>query len=381
MSVHARCAPSSLSLTVACNASVQMQESVPPQPETDDEAEGTAGHLVGTWAAGGRLLDVGIKFESGGKTWVVDDDMHTGAMLWARTMQNGSQGALRLEDPVKASDIHPEHCWGTPDGWEYFPKGTGPNGTPVLRVGDYKFGHRFVDEFENWQLIAYAVGVMIRLDLRDTDLVLELIIVQPRAYRPGETAVRVWRVPAIEIRALVNLAMMAAHAALAPDPIATTGTHCIDCKARHVCKTLRASTANIIDYSATAELQPLDPVSMGQELRILRMAMKRLEARATGLTAMVEATIRHGERVPGWGFEPTVGKLEWLPDASIDEVQAMGELLNINVMKAPALITPTQAKNAGIDEAIIKQYASRPPGGMKLAEDDPKAIRKKLLAK
>jgi hypothetical protein len=174
----------------------------------------------------------------------------------------------------------------------------------------------------------------------------------------------------------VNLASAAAHAALAPNPTATTGNHCIDCKARHVCKTLRHSTANIIDYSATAELQPLDPVSMGQELRILRMAMKRLEARETGLAAQVEATLRAGESVPFFSMQPKQTNRQWLENASIEEVRALGELLGIELVKPPALITPTQAIDAGIDERIVMQYAHRPPGALALKQDDAKATRK-----
>lgn len=376
MTVHAPIAPSSLALIVACNASMQLQMQVPPLPETDEEAEGTAWHLCGLAHAQGNPWPVGHKFQSSGKQFEIDDEMHRGAVLWASTMRKGSKGGLRLEDGVKASDIHPDHCWGTPDGWEYFPAGTGPREVPVLRVGDYKGGHRFIDEFENWQLIAYAIGVMERLQLSDEHLILELIVVQPRAYRPGETAVRVWRVPAIEIRALVNIAAAAAHAALAPNPIATTGHHCIDCKARHVCKTLRASTANLVDYSGTAELQPLDPVAMGQELRIIRMALKRLEARETGLAAAVEAALRSGQSVPFFGMKPKQTKLMWRDGVSLDEVRALGEMLGISLLKAPAIITPTQAKDAGVDEAIVLEYAHRPPGAMALAEDDPRAVRK-----
>ena len=378
MTIHAPIAISGLALTVACHASVQLQAAVPAVPETDEEAEGTAGHLVAAWAAAGRLLDVGTKFDSKGRTWDVTVDMHNGARIWAETVTRGTKGTLRLEDGVRASAIHPEHCWGTPDAWEYFPQGTGPQGAPVLRVADYKFGHRFVDVFENWQLVGYAVGVMERLELRDEGLILELIACQPRAYRPGESAVRVWRVPAVEIRALVNIAMTAAHAALAPNPTATTGNHCLDCKARHACKAMRYSTASIVDFSMTAELLRLDPVSMGQELRILRAAMRRLEARETGLAAQVEATIRAGERVPFFSMEPKQSRQVWLDDAGIEERVNLGLSVGVDIRKPPETFTPRQAIDAGIDERIIALYSHRPPGAMTLKEDDPKATRKAL---
>lgn len=374
MSAHALIAPSSLALTVACNASAQLQATVPAPPETDEEAEGTAAHLVAMQAAAGNVMPMGAQFTSGGRTWTVDVEMFNGARAYARAL-GGPHGYLRLEDPVKIPAIHPEHCWGTPDAWRLFAtfnewaQERGPEvAAPfinrgikqVVRVGDYKYGHRYVEVFENFQLVAYAMGILDRLEISDNDTLFELILVQPRSYH-REGSVRVWLVPAFHVRALVNIAMGAAHEALKPDPVARTGRHCIDCTARHRCVTLKHSAANVVDYAATAELEPLDVDAMGSELRILDDAHKRLEARRTGLAAMVEATLRAGQRVPHYELTPGQSRLTWLPGVTPEQIAELGDMLNVTLRKPLAVMTPRQAIDSGIAEGIISQYADRPP--------------------
>lgn len=377
MAAHARIAPSSLALTVACNASVQLQELVPVMPETEDEAEGTAAHIVAMMhAAGlGATWVVGYKFASNGRTWTVDVDMWTGARMYAAAL-GGHHAHLRLEDAVRASRIHPEHCYGTPDAWRYYPEGYGgPRNVPVLMCADYKYGHRFVEVFENYQILAYLVGVMERLNLDDQNLILEFVLVQPCNYNV-EGPVRRWKVRASDMRALINIASNAAHAALAANPTATTGSHCVDCKARGQCKTLHYAGTQIVQYAGSAELQNMSAEAMGQELRILHDAMKQLEARKTGLAAHVEAVLRAGTQVPMWKMEPQRANLKWMDNVTIEDVGVMGDLMGVELRKPAALITPTQAKDAGIEEAIVLQYASRLPGALALKPDSSIAAKK-----
>jgi hypothetical protein len=371
---HARIAPSGLALTVACHASVQLQEAAGEQPETDEEAEGTAADLVAQAYAAGDPWPIGHKFESSGRQWAVDVDMVNGAKLFVETLR-GEGGDVRLHDGVRCSAIHETDCWGTPDGWRFFPRGTGPQQTPVLRAVEYKYGFRYVEVFECWQLIAYAVGVIERLQLDDQNLILELVVVQPRSYTI-EGKVRTWRVSATDIRALVNIAEHAAHEALKPNPTATTGAHCIDCKARHLCTTLQRSAANLVDYSAQADANELSADAMGSELHILDQAMQRLEARRTGLAIRAEAALRAGVQVPFYELKPGRSNLKWLETVKPEDIAALGDILGVTVRKPLEVFTPRQCIDAGIGEDLINNYASRPAAGLKLAPVSMTATRK-----
>jgi hypothetical protein len=376
MTGHALIKPSALALTMECQASVKLQAAVPEPPDTEEIAEGKAAHWVAMhWAAGkGADWEVGRKFEHGGRQWVVDIEMRNGARTYAML---GSESSPRLEDPVRISRIHSEHCWGTPDLWEFFPKGKhrpltidGITGevidAPIIRVADYKYGHKYVEVFGNWQLMAYGVGILERLQLTDEDAVFEFVLVQPRSFsRHG--VIRVWRVPAVDLRAYVNQAWNQVQRALGDNPTAQTGAHCIDCRARHLCETFRAVSANLVDFSGRGELGSLDATALGQELRLLDTALQRLTARRTGLAAAAEASLHAGVRIPYYTLEPTKTRLIWKDGVTPGQVAATGDLFGIDLRKPAEVMTPRQAIDAGIPADIIEgNLAHRPQGSLQL---------------
>jgi hypothetical protein len=368
-----------------------LQETVPPVPDTEESFEGTAAHVVAMAHAMGpeyaAVWAVGHKFESGGRVWTITKDMHEGAQIYAHAI-GGYHGHNRLEDTVRVSRIHPEHCYGTPDYWRYFPIGeytplpSAPNFDGktwhVIRVADYKFGHRYVEIFENAQLIPYGFGVLERLNLLDLDVVFEFVIVQPRCF--SAEPVRVWRVRASELRAWMNIAFGKVADALGENPKATTGHHCLDCKARHLCGTLRTSNTRIVEYAGAMEPVAMDVTAMGQELRILEDAADQLEARRTGLRAQVEAHIRAGHLVPFWGLKPGRSNRVWGVDehdkATPAHIADAMALLGVNIRKPDQIMTPKQAIDAGLDEGIVGEYSHRAKPAMHLKPDDSVEIRK-----
>lgn len=391
-----RARPSALALIIACNAALQLQESVPALPPTDEQAEGHAGHWVARrYLAGfGRELPVGAKFTNEGRDWVVDDEMYAGAMLYARTV--GVHPDNHIEEWVAVPRVHESECAGTPDAWRFFNDARDayrecPPGIPVerfnagqirlLRVPDYKYGHRYVEVFENPQLASYATGILDRLEIPDTDpnLYVELMLVQPRSYHP-DGPVRIWRVQASQLRALLNIAHVAVGFALGPNAEAKTGSHCLDCDARHVCEALRRNTLRLVEYSHTAERTELPPDALGQELMIVQDAMKQLEAREAGLAAQAEVLIRMGKPVPFYSMKPGRSNLTYFENVNTDELVDLGDLVGVDLRKKlqrkDLVVTPTQAIELGIAPEVMANYASRPPGKMKLTRDNTTAARK-----
>lgn len=375
---HALLAPSSMALTLACAASVQLQSQVPELPDTEEIQKGHAADYVAMRAAEGVLLDVGVKFRThttGDRLWEVDVEMRNGARIFVEAM-GGFHTELRVQDPVRATAIHPEHCYGTPDAWRFFPATESPRTTALLRVGDYKNGNRYVEVFENPQLISYAVGIIERLNLWGIDeLVLEFIVVSPRVYRVGGP-VHFWHTTLKQLRPLIQTLQVGGAKALLPNPTATTGKHCLDCRARHACNTLRYADANIIDFSERAELETPDATAVGQELKMLRAALKRLEARETALAVHAEELLRAGKQVPHFELAPGQSRLTWSPNYTKETLAFVAELLGVNIRHPLDIFTPRQAIDAGIDEKVILEYANRPPAALKLTESSTIKTRK-----
>jgi hypothetical protein len=329
--------------------------------------------------------------------------MYAGAKMYARAMGTPDP-EIHIEQWVKIPRVHETDCAGTPDAWRYFPDARVaypdgcPSGLPVdrfnagliklIRAGDYKFGHRYVEVFEMPQVTAYLSGVMdtvLELSEMDEDLYVELIVVQPRSYH-REGPVRRWITRAFGLRDVLIAAHVAVERALIPlddlsfAPQAKTGRHCLDCRARHVCTTLQRNTAVLVDFASTPERDQLDTMSLGQELVILQEAIKRLEARETGLAAQASAMIRSGQSVPFYHMEPGRSTLAYFENVTANEIVSFGDLAGVDLRRPQKLkdvvVTPTQAIDLGIDEKVMEAYAKRLPSALRLTRDNSVAIRK-----
>ncbi len=357
--IHARVAPSGLAAIMSCRAYVQMSDPYRNDPPTPEQLEGDAAHWVIANGGGEGALAVGGMTPQGVP---IDEDMIYGAQLWH--MATGLYGFIEL--PVVIERIHPTQCFGTPDWWRYDPIDR------KLRVWDYKYGYLYVDPFENWQLIAYAVGLIDTLGLDDQATMLELGIVQPRSYRNGGP-VQKWEPRASDLRAYANQAHNASHEALAPDPVAKTGPHCEFCPGRHECRTLQNAAMSAADFAGTMERVNLPAPAVATELHVLDAALRLLNARRDGLGEQAMSMIRRGERVPGFAVEHPEGRLAW--NRPPDEVFMLGDLVGVELRKPAEPITPTQAKKK-IDGAVIDGYSSRPRGAAKLVTDTTTQARK-----
>lgn len=377
---HALGAPSNMALIIACQATLALSHGLPPEPDTPETMEGNAADWVAKQYAAGNEVAHGTPIPLPGN-FLVDYDMIHGAKLWADALGYGSVSGV----PVVAERIHPVHCWGEPDGYVWNPI------EGVLKLGDYKYGFGvvelyWIDEYGqytyNWQLLSYIAGILDTLDLNDEYIRVELIVVQPRAYHP-DGPVRRTTLLATQLRAQVNEAFTKVHKALkpfeaaplGPMPEATTGPHCIHCPARGICQTYQRASLSVVEYTGKMGRVAMEPNDVGVELAILQHAAQFLRGRISGLEAQADAYIRAGKRVPLFCLEPTGGGWKWNEGVTVQELEAMADTCNIVVRntitdphsrKSP-VITPTQAKKAGVDEAVINAYSSHTPGALQLA--------------
>lgn len=359
---HARFAPSSLALIVACHAHLMMAEPYKNGPPTPESLEGDAAHWVNLqYVTTSAMPAVGTITPAG---LAVDDDMQAAARLWFHVV--GEYGISETMVPIQR--LHPTLCYGTPDWWRYDPI------EGVLRVADFKYGHLFVDAFENWQLMAYAIGLLDFLGLDDTAIRVELIVVQPRNY-DREGPVRRWEIRGSDLRGYANRAVAAIELSTYEKPSATVGEHCNLCEGRHECKALQRAVMAGASYVSGTERVNMPPDAIGVELTILDQMADLLKARRTGLQEQAQALIKSGVRVPGYAIEHAVGRLKWVKP--VTEVFTLGDLMQVNLRKEPEAITPTQAIALGLPAEMINgTFAERAAGAAKLVSESTTQTRK-----
>lgn len=366
---HAFLPPSGAAIWVKCAAAPSMWQRYPEPEDSIESMEGTAAHWAFEQLFAGQPIDVGLVAPNG---VVLVEEMIEGAYLFYETVMAacGTEhpGDIRVEHTLAIPRVHGNN-WGTPDA--FYPEDT----MLTLHLFDYKFGHEYVDEFENWQLINYAAGLfdLYQIDGKaDEWTTVTMTIVQPRCYH-RDGPVRRLTVRASELRGHINQLRMAAEAAHEANPVATVNPKCKHCSGRHACEPYQRSALQAADLSMRSVPLDLTPVAMGLELAMLKRAQAAMDGRISGLEASIDAQIRQGQRVPGWCLEPTEGRTAWSVPAQ--EVAILGDMYGVALRK-DAVITPKQAEKAGIPAEIVKEYSFNPPGAQKLVPETSTQLRK-----
>ena len=205
----------------------------------------------------------------------------------------------------------------------------------------------------------------------DPYLTVRIRIAQPRAFHRDGT-IREWVISGAELRNYFNVLSNNAATALGPDAEIKTGEHCRYCSARHACPAALKAGLTMYETAMAPTPVELTPEAIGVQLSIIKRAKAQLEYLESGFEARLTSTIRSGQAVPGWSLRDGRGREKWAKPVS--EVIALGEMMGIPLAK-PTAVTPKQARDAGIDGALVEAYSERPNTGLKLVADDNKARR------
>lgn len=360
--------PSAAATWIVCHGYAAMRAAYPEAPDEADNdvrEDGIACHWLAAELFHGRYPALN-SLSPNNRT--LTEEMFDAADEYLNVINNWPGVAPVVEHPVACDIIH-DHMQGTPDAWAYNPT------LRTLYVADLKFGFRFVEVWENWQLICYVWAIIDLLNLADTDTMVQMTIVQPRSTH-HEGPVRTWRIRASDLRAQLNILQHAAQLAMGETPDCTPNPGCGDCPARHACVALQNSALRALETSYEGIPLELSAAAVGDELRRLKEAEKRLEARITGLTAQAEALLRAGTTVPWWSLEGTYARERWR-DGMDQQVLAIGKYFDCDVAKPVQPLSPAQARKV-LPADVVAAFSHKPSTGVRLTKVDPFAARKKF---
>jgi hypothetical protein len=296
---------------------------------------------------------------------IVDAEMFEAANLYALDVKEVMQSTrifggeyLGVEHFLLCPEIHSSMC-GTCDCFIFHRQ------AKHLFLWEYKNGHRIVDECENWQAISYLSGLISKYDIdgiEDQSITVHFRIVQPRAYH-ANGAIREWTFRLSDIRGHINKLRAAVVEALSTSPRVQSGEHCRDCAARHDCPTARNAAVTLYEAAGLAVPEKMSDESIGLFYRILLRAQEQIKCMEAGISEEIKSRLQGGNDVPGFALQPSEGREVWT--RPVTEIIALGNLIGFNLRKEET-ITPNQARKVGVDESIIREYASRQQNGFKL---------------
>lgn len=331
----------------------------PDEADNEVTEDGTACHWLAAEIWAKRFPQEGSLAPNGR---VITGEMFDAVDMYHDVIRAWSPAVAVCEQQIEIPRIL-QGLKGTPDAWAYNPD------KKRLYIADLKFGFRFVEVWENWQLICYAAGLIDLLQLDDQEITVEFVIVQPRcSHRDGP--VRKWCVAASDLRAQINVLTDAASAATlyVPNP------GCGDCPGRHVCVALQNSALRALEVAYGGDPYELPPAALGDELRRLKDAAKKIEARITGLEEQADYLLRKGAVIPGWVLAASYARETWI-DGGAEQIITLGSLMGVNVSKPLKAITPAQARKL-LPASIVAMYAHKPSTGVRLVKQDPYEAKK-----
>jgi len=361
---HARLAPSSAHIWRYCPGSVAMQERQPPEDETDESREGTAAH----WLLARTILKLDTPPDAIADNGVpVNQEMRDAIAELVTDINDTIKGCqpgdyYQTEQRVFAHTmIHPD-CDGTPDN--YFVQFS----RKTAHIWDFKYGHRYVDAYRCWQLIAYAAALIETAKIADwRDWSFTLTIAQPRSFsREGDGGtLREWFVSGAELGGYIDELRAAAAKASAPDAPCITGDYCGDCKAAWDCMANLRAGGFSVDVIHGQQGTSMNPASIGVEMRVLRQALDRANSRLKVLETKAMQAIDTGQTVPFHRLEWT--KPRWVWDtAKIAEAVSVVQMFGVDVLPGVALPTPNAITKQGVDGSVITPYTTKGAPAKKL---------------
>lgn len=364
---------------VNCPGSVMLTANNPPPPLDDERSEkkreGRAFHELAEKMISAGTTDltelVGTLSTDG---VVYNDEMFEAARLYVDDVFTNAQGAteFRIERMVPVDRVFPG-VYGFIDCSFYLPW------KKELVVYEAKYGHKYVDVYENWQMILYAYGLAEQLGLDGGDQLvtnIRFILVQPRSYH-SDGPIREWVVGLADLRAYFNKANDSANEAYGGNPRCIPGPQCGNCNGTHACTALQQSIYSAYDHIDHAGGAQLTGTNLSLEYKKLSHYMELMKARINGLGAQLTEELRQGTTGHMYANKPKFGRRTW--DKPREEIIAVGSLMGIDLLSdKPAetpLITPAQAEKKGIDGDVISEYCSKPNRGFELVEINSATMR------
>jgi hypothetical protein len=354
-----------------CPGSIAMTEGYEKR-EIPESAEGTAAHqiareLLSVTGEAAKACIIGNVTSNG---VILDEEIFEAALLYFKDVEAIRQSIISLfgygvEVPLEMPNIHPANH-GICDAYLFDKRGERGD----LYIWEFKYGHGIIEVFENWQLIDYLAGLVHLFGIdgfADQHITVHARIVQPRAFHK-DGPIREWTFKLSDIRGHFNTLIANAKIAMSDKPLIRSGDQCRYCLARHECAVARDTGMRIYEGTAAGLLpDKMSNEALGSFYTLILRAQNQIKYLETGIGEEIKSRLKAGQAIPGFTAEPAYGNEKW--NLPTEEIITLGELNGIN-LKKEALITPTQAKKAGLDAALVEAYSGRPQSGFKVVADN-----------
>jgi hypothetical protein len=242
----------------------------------------------------------------------------------------------------------------------------------VLCVDDLKYGYGLVEVKENWQLIGYAIGEVIRLGIPFEKI--RLRIIQPRAQHEDGTH-REWWLTYSELLAYKNQIEQRMQAIADGLKDLQSGPQCKYCPAAAVCPAFNKAFHRGVDLAHTFLQDNISDDELSYQLKLAYRVNEIFKTRLSSIEALALNRIRAGKIINGFGLDQRLANRTWKPNVTPEVVKMM---TGVDLYKKE-LLSPAQAEKIGLNEEFLKTVTERKFLGAKLKPMDTSKVGDKIF--
>jgi hypothetical protein len=286
----------------------------------------------------------------------IDDDMKFYAQYLSEQVLQNAQTKIKCEHEVDWTTRVGVRISGHPDA-EYF----GKDGR--LYIDDAKYGWGIVEVKENWQLLAYAIGAILKLE-QPVDVVIR--IMQPRPHHE-DGPIRKWELSFKQVLEYKERIEKRMEEIVSGDSRLVTSSQCKYCPAAaSKCPAISKAMYRGIEVAQEFVQDDLSNSELSHQLDLINRIAEIVKIKQDSLKSLAINRIREGKVVPNYMTVQSYGYRAWKPEFTPDTI----EVITGKTVVVKELISPAKAEKMGIRKEHMDLMTTRPDLGQKLERKD-----------
>lgn len=296
-----------------------------------------------------------------------DDDMHFHTNPIVEEINGNRQSEVLCEQPID---------WRTRSGiWIRGKYDVSFVREGKLYIDDLKYGWGIVEVRDNWQLLGYAIGEVIRRGVAFEKIVLR--IRQPRPHHEDGDC-RSWELTYAELLEYKERIDKRFDEIAAGQRTLETGKHCKYCPAAgEACPAFNRLFYRALEVATEFTQDQIDESELARQLDHVNRATEVIKIKMDSLKELAVSRIKGGKIIPGYISESSYSDRKWKSGISPEAVEV---LTGKRIIKTE-MLSPAQAEKAGVPKDFVSQLVDRHFLGQKLVKKDSSALGDKIFGK
>jgi len=241
-----------------------------------------------------------------------------------------------------------------------------------LHIEDLKYGWGPVEVFENWQLLGYAIGEVMRRQMFFDKIVMR--IHQPRPHHEdGPT--RTWTLTYNELLGYKERIEKRTDEIAAGDKTLVTSPKCKYCPAAVACPAMSKAFYRGVEIVHEFVQDNIDDKELSFQLDLVTRVSELIKIKSDSLKALAVDRLKKGAIIPNYVTEPSYGDRKWQKKVNPEMMQILSgfDLIEKNMM------SPAKAEKLGVPKDLVNALVDRHFLGLKIVKRNPNSLGEKIF--